>query len=66
MSDLLGEILRITVEIKKAGYSYDFSEQTLAAKQDYDEEVAGREVVPILPYKTAWQRTKFLREQIHF
>lgn len=39
LSDLLGEILHTTVEIKKAGYSYDFSQQTLLAKQDYDEEV---------------------------
>lgn len=39
LSDLLGEILATTVEIKKHGYSYDFSEQTLAAKADYDEEV---------------------------
>jgi len=39
LSDLLGEILRTTVELRKHGYSYDFSEQTLAAKQDYDEEV---------------------------
>jgi len=39
LSDLLGEILRTTVAIKKAGYSYDFSEQTLKAKEDYDEEV---------------------------
>ena len=39
LPDLLGELLRTTVEIRKAGYSYDFSEQTLAAKHDYDEEV---------------------------
>lgn len=39
LSDLLGEILRTTVKIKKKGYSYDFSEQTLKAKEDYDEEV---------------------------
>lgn len=39
LSDLLGELLRTTVAIRKSGYSYDFSEQTLAAKQDYDEEV---------------------------
>lgn len=39
LSDLLGELLRATTEIKKNGYSYEFSEQTLAAKQDYDEEV---------------------------
>lgn len=39
LSDLLGEILRTTVDIKKHGYSYDFSEQTLKAKEDYDEEV---------------------------
>lgn len=39
LPDLLGEILRTTVKIKKNSYSYDFSEQTLMAKQDYDEEV---------------------------
>lgn len=39
LSDLLGEILRTTVSIKKAGYSYDFSDQTIKAKEDYDEEV---------------------------
>lgn len=39
LSDLLGEILRTTINIRKNGYSYDFSEQTLEAKQDYDEEV---------------------------
>lgn len=39
LSDLLGEILRTTVAIKKAHYSYDFSDQTLKAKEDYDEEV---------------------------
>jgi P4 family phage/plasmid primase-like protien len=39
LSDLLGEILRTTVIIKKAHYSYDFSDQTLKAKEDYDEEV---------------------------
>lgn len=39
LSDLLGEILRTTTEIKKAGYSYNFSTATLKAKEDYDEEV---------------------------
>lgn len=39
LSDLLGEILRTTVKIKEAGYGYKFSEQTLKAKEDYDEEV---------------------------
>ena len=39
LSDLLGEILRTTVAIKKAHYNYDFSDQTLKAKEDYDEEV---------------------------
>lgn len=39
LSDLLGEILAATVAIKKNGYSYVFSEQTLKAKEDYDEEV---------------------------
>lgn len=39
LSDLLGEILATTVKLRKAGYSYDFSDQTLKAKEDYDEEV---------------------------
>lgn len=39
LPDLLGEILRTTVDIKKNGYSYKFSDQTLKAKEDYDEEV---------------------------
>ena len=39
LPDLLGEILRTTVEIRKNGYSYKFSDQTLKAKEDYDEEV---------------------------
>lgn len=39
LPDLLGEILRTTVKIRKSGYSYNFSEQTMLAKQDYDEEV---------------------------
>lgn len=39
LADLLGEILRTTVKIKKAGYSYAFSEATMKAKEDYDEEV---------------------------
>lgn len=39
LSDLLGEILRTTNIIKKNGYDYKFSEQTLKAKEDYDEEV---------------------------
>jgi phage/plasmid-associated DNA primase len=39
LSDLLGEILETTVKLRNAGYSYNFSEKTLAAKQDYDEEV---------------------------
>lgn len=43
LPDLLGELLRTTVEIKKHGYSYDFSDQTLKAKEDYDEEVNSAE-----------------------
>lgn len=39
LSDLLGEILRTTVKLKKNHYSYDFSPQTIRAKEDYDEEV---------------------------
>ena len=39
LSDLLGEILRTTEIIKKNGYGYEFSDATLKAKEDYDEEV---------------------------
>lgn len=39
LPDLLGELLRTTVDIRKHGYSYDFSEATMKAKEDYDEEV---------------------------
>ncbi|MES2367803.1 MAG: DUF5906 domain-containing protein [Pseudomonadota bacterium] len=39
LPDLLGEILRTTVEIRKQDYSYDFSVATMKAKEDYDEEV---------------------------
>lgn len=39
LSDLLGEILRTTNILKKNGLNYKFSDQTLRAKEDYDEEV---------------------------
>ncbi len=39
LSDLFGEILRTTITIRDNGYSYKFSEKTLSAKQDYDDEV---------------------------
>ena len=39
LEDLLGEILRTTKVLKKNGYDYKFSDQTLKAKEDYDEEV---------------------------
>ena len=39
LEDLLGEILRTTLTLKKNGYDYKFSLQTLKAKEDYDEEV---------------------------
>lgn len=39
LSDLLGEILATTVLLRKNGYNYAFSTQTLKAKEDYDEEV---------------------------
>lgn len=39
LSDLLGDILRTAVKIKKNKYQYKFSEATRAAKRDYDEEV---------------------------
>lgn len=39
LPDLLGEILETTKKLRKNHYNYSFSEQTLIAKQDYDEEV---------------------------
>lgn len=39
LSDLLGEILATTKKLAKNGYSYNFSQKTLQAKEDYDEEV---------------------------
>ena len=39
LSDLLGEILETTKKLAKNGYAYNFSEQTIKAKEDYDEEV---------------------------
>lgn len=39
LSDLLGEILETAKVMAENGYSYDFSQETLIAKQDYDEEV---------------------------
>ena len=36
---MLGEILLTTNKLKKNGYNYKFSEKTLKAKEDYDEEV---------------------------
>ncbi len=39
LSDLLGEILAATKKIADNNYNYSFSEETLLAKQDYDEEV---------------------------
>ena len=39
LSDLLGEILEMTVKLRDNGYNYMFSEQTLKAKEEYDEEV---------------------------
>jgi len=39
LSDLLGEILETTKILKDNGYDYKFSDTTLVAKQDYDEEV---------------------------
>jgi phage/plasmid-associated DNA primase len=39
LEDLFGEILRTTKILKKNGYDYKFSDQTLKAKEDYDEEV---------------------------
>jgi phage/plasmid-associated DNA primase len=39
LSDLFGEILNTTKILKKNSYDYKFSEQTIKAKEDYDEEV---------------------------
>lgn len=39
LSDLFGEILRTTEIIRDSGYDYKFSDATLKAKEDYDEEV---------------------------
>lgn len=39
LSDLLGDILESAKQLAKNGYNYDFSTQTLKAKEDYDEEV---------------------------
>lgn len=39
LSDLLGEILETTKKLAKNGYAYNFSQQTIKAKEDYDEEV---------------------------
>lgn len=39
LEDLLGEVLRTTKILKKNGYDYKFSDQTIKAKEDYDEEV---------------------------
>ena len=60
LSDLLGEILATTVAIKNNGYSYDFSEQTLKAKEDYDEEVNTAETYFEELYHTdVWGFTNF-------
>lgn len=60
LPDLLGEILRTTVDIKDHDYSYDFSEQTLKAKEDYDEEVNTAETYfEELLYTEVWGFTNF-------
>jgi len=60
LSDLLGELLETTVKLAKNGYSYDFSEQTLAAKQDYDEEVNTAETYfEELVHTEVWGFTNF-------
>jgi len=60
LPDLLGELLRITVDIKNHGYSYDFSEQTLKAKEDYDEEVNTAETYfEELLHSEVWGFTNF-------
>lgn len=60
LPDLLGEILRTTVDIRKHDYSYDFSQQTLKAKEDYDEEVNTAETYfEELLYTEVWGFTNF-------
>lgn len=39
LSDFLGDILATTKVLARNGYNYKFSQQTIIAKQDYDEEV---------------------------
>lgn len=39
LSDLFGEILKTAQLIKRRGYRYRFSDQTIKAKENYDEEV---------------------------
>lgn len=39
LSDLLGELLQTAQLLAKNGYDYNFSFQTIKAKEDYDEEV---------------------------
>lgn len=43
LSDLLGEILNATKKLRNSNYDYNFSNQTVIAKQDYDEEVNSAE-----------------------
>lgn len=60
LSDLFGEVLRATVEIKKQGYSYKFSDLTLKAKEDYDEEVNTAETYfEELEHTEVWGFTNF-------
>lgn len=60
LADLLGEVLRTTIDIKNNSYSYAFSDQTLLAKQDYDEEVNTAETYFEELHKTEiWGFTNF-------
>lgn len=60
LPDLLGEILRTAVTLKKNGYDYDFSGKTLKAKEDYDEEVNTAETYfEELVHSEIWGFTNF-------
>lgn len=60
LPDLLGEILRTAVELKKNSYNYSFSEQTQRAKEDYDEEVNTAETYfEELLHSEVWGFTNF-------
>jgi len=60
LPDLLGEILETTVELAKNSYNYDFSETTVKAKEEYDEEVNTSETYfEELVHNEIWGFTNF-------